>query len=142
LWLHYESGPCKDRLGIPRAQINKYRLTAILTMAGIGLLILIASPAIIIAAPCLLCYKFAPRDEDGKSDDLAGSTLSEDGSEKGDAADGDDSSVKQADDSVEKQRPSPSPSAASGSRTQNGNSNGDSSCRQQREPVFPFCRIL
>lgn len=63
LWMHYESGPCKDRIDVPPAQVHTYRLTAILTMAGLGLLILVASPVIIVAAPCLLCYKFCPKDK-------------------------------------------------------------------------------
>lgn len=52
---HYDSGPCKNKLGHSRASVLWHRTQVIGIFAGFGLLILLASPLFLVAAPCLLC---------------------------------------------------------------------------------------
>ncbi len=54
---HYDKGPCKNKLGHSRASVVWHRTQVIGIFAGFGLLILLASPLLILAAPCLLCCK-------------------------------------------------------------------------------------
>jgi E3 ubiquitin-protein ligase RNF144 len=54
---HYDSGPCKHKLGHSRASVIWHRTQVVGIFAGFGLLILLASPMFILAAPCLLCCK-------------------------------------------------------------------------------------
>ncbi|ESO03109.1 hypothetical protein HELRODRAFT_112427 [Helobdella robusta] len=58
LFLHYERGSCKNKLGHSRASIILHRFQVVVTIfTGIGLLMLMASPVILIAAPCIVCCK-------------------------------------------------------------------------------------
>lgn len=54
---HYDKGRCKDKLGHSRASVIWHRTQVVGIFAGFGLLILLASPMFILAAPCLLCCK-------------------------------------------------------------------------------------
>lgn len=54
---HYDKGECKDKLGHSRASVIWHRTQVVGIFAGFGLLILLASPMFILAAPCLLCCK-------------------------------------------------------------------------------------
>ena len=54
---HYDKGQCKDKLGHSRASVIWHRTQVVGIFAGFGLLILLASPMFILAAPCLLCCK-------------------------------------------------------------------------------------
>ncbi|CAG2175607.1 unnamed protein product, partial [Oppiella nova] len=54
---HYDKGQCKDKLGHSRASVIWHRTQVVGIFAGFGLLILLASPMFILAAPCLLCCR-------------------------------------------------------------------------------------
>ncbi|XP_013403772.1 probable E3 ubiquitin-protein ligase RNF144A-A [Lingula anatina] len=54
---HYDKGPCKNKLGHSRASVMWHRTQVVGIFAGFGLLLLIASPFLLLAAPCLLCCK-------------------------------------------------------------------------------------
>jgi hypothetical protein len=54
---HYDKGQCKDKLGHTRASVIWHRTQVVGIFAGFGLLILLASPMFILAAPCLICCK-------------------------------------------------------------------------------------
>ncbi|CAL8087041.1 unnamed protein product [Orchesella dallaii] len=54
---HYDKGPCKNKLGHSRASVVWHRAQVIGIFAGFGVLVLLASPLLILAAPCLLCCR-------------------------------------------------------------------------------------
>ncbi len=54
---HYDSGRCKGKLGHSRASVLFHRAQVIGIFAGFGILLLIASPLLLIAAPCILCCR-------------------------------------------------------------------------------------
>ncbi|CAG7835930.1 unnamed protein product [Allacma fusca] len=54
---HYDKGPCKNKLGHSRASVVWHRAQVIGIFAGFGILVLLASPLLILAAPCLLCCR-------------------------------------------------------------------------------------
>lgn len=54
---HYDRGPCKNKLGHSRASVLWHRTQVIGVFAGFGLLLLLASPMFLLAAPCLLCCR-------------------------------------------------------------------------------------
>ncbi|CAF3552882.1 unnamed protein product [Rotaria sp. Silwood1] len=56
--LHFESGPCRNRLGHSRASLFLHRLTIVGIFIGLILLLLIAIPFLILTAPCLLCCRY------------------------------------------------------------------------------------
>ncbi|KAK2154512.1 hypothetical protein LSH36_266g00060 [Paralvinella palmiformis] len=54
---HYDKGPCKNRLGHSRASLIWHRTQVVGIFAGFGILLLVASPFLLLAAPCILCCK-------------------------------------------------------------------------------------
>lgn len=54
---HYDKGPCKNKLGHSRASIIWHRAQVVGIFAGFGILLLVASPLLLLAAPCVLCCK-------------------------------------------------------------------------------------
>ncbi|ELU14626.1 hypothetical protein CAPTEDRAFT_180577 [Capitella teleta] len=54
---HYDNGPCKNRLGHSRASVMWHRTQVVGIFAGFGVLLLVASPFLLLAAPCILCCK-------------------------------------------------------------------------------------
>jgi len=56
--LHFERGPCRNRLGHSRASLFFHRLTIVGIFIGLILLFLIAIPFLILTAPCLLCCRY------------------------------------------------------------------------------------
>ncbi|XP_072045437.1 probable E3 ubiquitin-protein ligase RNF144A-A [Amphiura filiformis] len=54
---HYDKGPCKNKLGHSRASVIWHRTQVIGIFAGFGLLLLLASPFLLLVAPCILCCK-------------------------------------------------------------------------------------
>ena len=54
---HYDSGACKGKLGHSRASVLFHRAQVIGIFAGFGILLLFASPLLLLAAPCLLCCR-------------------------------------------------------------------------------------
>ncbi|XP_067630865.1 putative mediator of RNA polymerase II transcription subunit 26 isoform X2 [Eurosta solidaginis] len=54
---HYDRGPCKNKLGHSRASVVWHRAQVIGIFAGFGILLLVASPLLLLAAPCIICCK-------------------------------------------------------------------------------------
>ncbi|XP_030755406.1 probable E3 ubiquitin-protein ligase RNF144A isoform X2 [Sitophilus oryzae] len=54
---HYDKGPCKNKLGHSRASVIWHRTQVIGIFAGFGILLLVASPLLLLAAPCIVCCK-------------------------------------------------------------------------------------
>ncbi|VDI16661.1 putative E3 ubiquitin-protein ligase RNF144A-A [Mytilus galloprovincialis] len=54
---HYDKGPCKNKLGHTRASVIWHRTQVVGIFAGFGVLLLVASPFLLLAAPCILCCK-------------------------------------------------------------------------------------
>ncbi|PVD23432.1 hypothetical protein C0Q70_16701 [Pomacea canaliculata] len=54
---HYDRGPCKNKLGHSRASVIWHRTQVVGIFAGFGVLLLVASPFLLLAAPCILCCK-------------------------------------------------------------------------------------
>lgn len=54
---HYDKGPCKNKLGHSRASVIWHRAQVVGIFAGFGLLLLVASPLLLLAAPCIVCCK-------------------------------------------------------------------------------------
>lgn len=52
---HYDSGACKGQLGHSRASVLWHRVQVIGIFAAFGLLLLMASPCLLVVAPCVLC---------------------------------------------------------------------------------------
>jgi len=54
---HYDSGECQGKLGHSRASVIWHRAQVIGIFAGFGILLLVASPVLLMAAPCIICCK-------------------------------------------------------------------------------------
>ena len=54
---HYDQGACKGRLGHSRVSVIWHRAQVIGIFAGFGILLLVASPVLLLAAPCILCCR-------------------------------------------------------------------------------------
>lgn len=54
---HYDKGPCRNKLGHSRASLFLHRAQVIAGFAFFGLMILVASPFLLIVSPCLLLSK-------------------------------------------------------------------------------------
>ncbi|KAI1301276.1 E3 ubiquitin-protein ligase [Halotydeus destructor] len=52
---HYDKGPCKNKLGHSRASVIWHRTQVVGVFAGFGVLLLLASPLFLLAAPFCLC---------------------------------------------------------------------------------------
>lgn len=52
---HYDKGPCKNKLGHSRASVIWHRAQVIGLFTGVTILLLIASPLIVLASPCIIC---------------------------------------------------------------------------------------
>ncbi|CAF2912480.1 unnamed protein product [Rotaria sp. Silwood2] len=56
--LHYERGPCRNRLGHSRASLFLHRLIIIGLFIAFIILFIIATPLLILIAPCLISYRY------------------------------------------------------------------------------------
>ena len=54
---HYDSGECKGKLGHTRMSVVWHRAQVIGIFAGFGILLLVASPLLLLVAPCILCCR-------------------------------------------------------------------------------------
>lgn len=73
---HYDKGKCKNRLGHSRASVIWHRTQVVGIFAGFGILLLVASPFLLLAAPCILCCKCKPcRYDDDDEGDAMPSTM-------------------------------------------------------------------
>ncbi|TWW72046.1 putative E3 ubiquitin-protein ligase RNF144A-A [Takifugu flavidus] len=57
LLIHYDKGPCRNKLGHSRASVIWHRTQVVGIFAGFGLLLLVASPFLLLATPIVLCCK-------------------------------------------------------------------------------------
>ncbi|KAL6486412.1 hypothetical protein MHYP_G00058040 [Metynnis hypsauchen] len=57
LLIHYDKGPCRNKLGHSRASVIWHRTQVVGIFAGFGLLLLVASPFLLLATPFILCCK-------------------------------------------------------------------------------------
>uniref|UniRef100_A0A8C9UXV3 RBR-type E3 ubiquitin transferase n=1 Tax=Scleropages formosus TaxID=113540 RepID=A0A8C9UXV3_SCLFO len=66
LLIHYDKGPCRNKLGHSRASVIWHRTQVVGIFAGFGLLLLVASPFLLLATPFILCCKCkcCKRDDD------------------------------------------------------------------------------
>ncbi|XP_030626720.1 putative E3 ubiquitin-protein ligase RNF144A-B [Chanos chanos] len=66
LLIHYDKGPCRNKLGHSRASVIWHRTQVVGIFAGFGLLLLVASPLLLLATPFVLCCKCkcGKRDDD------------------------------------------------------------------------------
>ncbi|XP_005630153.1 E3 ubiquitin-protein ligase RNF144A isoform X1 [Canis lupus familiaris] len=66
LLIHYDKGPCRNKLGHSRASVIWHRTQVVGIFAGFGLLLLVASPFLLLATPFVLCCKckFSKGDDD------------------------------------------------------------------------------
>ncbi|KAM4633246.1 putative E3 ubiquitin-protein ligase RNF144A-B [Polymixia lowei] len=66
LLIHYDKGPCRNKLGHSRASVIWHRTQVVGIFAGFGLLLLVASPVLLLATPFILCCKCkcSKRDDD------------------------------------------------------------------------------
>ncbi|KAF5903401.1 disintegrin and metalloproteinase domain-containing protein 17 isoform X1, partial [Clarias magur] len=70
LLIHYDKGPCRNKLGHSRASVIWHRTQVIGIFAGFGLLLLVASPFLLLATPFLLCCKYNKGREEDYNVDL------------------------------------------------------------------------
>merc|ERR1719225_1612633 len=54
---HYDSGECQGKLGHSRLSVILHRTQVIGIFAGFGILLVLASPVLLVAAPCIICCK-------------------------------------------------------------------------------------
>ncbi len=54
---HYDSGECKGMLGHSRLSVLWHRAQVIGIFAGFVVLLLVASPLLLVAAPCIFCCR-------------------------------------------------------------------------------------
>ncbi|XP_056437324.1 probable E3 ubiquitin-protein ligase RNF144A-B isoform X1 [Gadus chalcogrammus] len=55
LLIHYDKGPCRNKLGHSRASVIWHRTQVVGTFAGFGFILLAASPFLLLAAPLFFC---------------------------------------------------------------------------------------
>ncbi|XP_030201800.1 probable E3 ubiquitin-protein ligase RNF144A-B [Gadus morhua] len=55
LLIHYDKGPCRNKLGHSRASVIWHRTQVVCTFAGFGFILLAASPFLLLAAPLFFC---------------------------------------------------------------------------------------
>lgn len=54
---HYDKGPCRNKLGHSRASLFLHRTQVVAGFAFFGLMVLVASPFLLLVSPCLLLSK-------------------------------------------------------------------------------------
>ncbi|XP_054707004.1 probable E3 ubiquitin-protein ligase RNF144A-A [Uloborus diversus] len=54
---HYDKGPCRNKLGHSRASMIWHRTQVVGIFAGFSFLLLMASPFLLLAAPCFFCCR-------------------------------------------------------------------------------------
>ncbi|KAF3691551.1 E3 ubiquitin-protein ligase RNF144B [Channa argus] len=52
---HYDKGPCRNKLGHSRASVMWNRTQVVGILAGVSIIVLVASPILLLASPCILC---------------------------------------------------------------------------------------
>lgn len=57
---HYDKGPCRNKLGHSRASVMWNRTQVVGILVGISLVVLVTSPLLLLASPCILCCVCKP----------------------------------------------------------------------------------
>ncbi|XP_060705935.1 E3 ubiquitin-protein ligase RNF144B-like [Hemiscyllium ocellatum] len=52
---HYDRGPCRNKLGHSRASVIWNRTQVVGILFGLGLIVLVTSPLLLLASPCIIC---------------------------------------------------------------------------------------
>lgn len=57
---HYDKGPCRNKLGHSRASVMWNRAQVVGILVGICLVVMVTSPLLVLASPCILCCVSKP----------------------------------------------------------------------------------
>uniref|UniRef100_A0A3Q3IYZ6 E3 ubiquitin-protein ligase RNF144B n=2 Tax=Monopterus albus TaxID=43700 RepID=A0A3Q3IYZ6_MONAL len=57
---HYDKGPCRNKLGHSRASVMWNRTQVVGILVGVSIIVLLASPLLLLASPCILCCVCKP----------------------------------------------------------------------------------
>ncbi|CAB1334181.1 unnamed protein product [Coregonus sp. 'balchen'] len=57
---HYDKGPCRNKLGHSRASVMWNRTQVVGILVGVSVIVLVASPLLLLASPCILCCLCKP----------------------------------------------------------------------------------
>ncbi|CDQ68519.1 unnamed protein product [Oncorhynchus mykiss] len=57
---HYDKGPCRNKLGHSRASVMWNRTQVVGILVGVSVIVLVASPLLLLASPCVLCCLCKP----------------------------------------------------------------------------------
>uniref|UniRef100_A0A8C2CJP8 RBR-type E3 ubiquitin transferase n=1 Tax=Cyprinus carpio TaxID=7962 RepID=A0A8C2CJP8_CYPCA len=58
--LHYDKGPCRNKLGHSRASVMWNRTQVVGILVGVSIIVLVTSPLLLLASPCILCCVCKP----------------------------------------------------------------------------------
>uniref|UniRef100_A0A3P8VRR3 E3 ubiquitin-protein ligase RNF144B n=1 Tax=Cynoglossus semilaevis TaxID=244447 RepID=A0A3P8VRR3_CYNSE len=57
---HYDKGPCRNKLGHSRASVMWNRTQVVGILVGVSIVVLVTSPLLLLASPCILCCLCKP----------------------------------------------------------------------------------
>ncbi|CAN9514143.1 unnamed protein product [Ophioblennius macclurei] len=57
---HYDKGPCRNKLGHSRASVMWNRTQVVGILVGVSIIVLVTSPLLVLASPCILCCVCKP----------------------------------------------------------------------------------
>ncbi|XP_028281191.1 E3 ubiquitin-protein ligase RNF144B [Parambassis ranga] len=57
---HYDKGPCRNKLGHSRASVMWNRTQVVGILVGVSIIVLVTSPLLLLASPCILCCLCKP----------------------------------------------------------------------------------
>ncbi|XP_068425362.1 E3 ubiquitin-protein ligase RNF144B [Clinocottus analis] len=57
---HYDRGPCRNKLGHSRASVMWNRTQVVGILVGVSIIVLVTSPLLLLASPCILCCVCKP----------------------------------------------------------------------------------
>ncbi|XP_068616617.1 E3 ubiquitin-protein ligase RNF144B [Brachionichthys hirsutus] len=57
---HYDKGPCRNKLGHSRASVMWNRTQVVGILVGVSIVVLVTSPILLLASPCILCCVCKP----------------------------------------------------------------------------------
>lgn len=57
---HYDKGPCRNKLGHSRASVMWNRAQVVGILVGVSIIVLVTSPLLLLASPCILCCVCKP----------------------------------------------------------------------------------
>ncbi|KAJ8288480.1 hypothetical protein COCON_G00011390 [Conger conger] len=57
---HYDKGPCRNKLGHSRASVMWNRTQVVGILVGVSIIVLVTSPLLLLASPCIVCCVCKP----------------------------------------------------------------------------------